>query len=453
MAKKIVTDENWSIDYFNFLSVYCCPSVFAIFKMKKNLSYKQSFEMFLKMINLPLSKKEVEWTARMSVYAHDLAVFRQNVCLLENMMKKSLIDLNSEEFKTNLAEIRKDVLVEGGETLTNYNFIKLIRNTFAHNNELEETPRLTFFEDLKEGAIKFKVEKPDEGIKIVMGPKDMETLCNTLVGNVTTDCIPEGTLAIRTNRLKNAVVGKYFDAKKINRYMQDVKTDEEFFDLQLDEIQEEAITNYLSSGIVVDNEPCLMRKCKGKAQKTPVVNPSLINTIFPRTRNAVSLALQNLINLNSIYREIRENPNVTMDDISEKMYEYAQSKDMTERDFGITANYFLGSSYSLFLETSNALTTVLANRDVVDLEEEYKSVFDEGTLRHIRNAMVHGTYFYDFKGKVHIYDGQKKLKHITSFDGMEILAKTQQLAGARWRETFKVKVQDYNSETDNPVSE
>ena len=98
----------------------------------------------------------------------------------------------------------------------------------------------------------------------------------------------------------------------------------------------------------------------------------------------------------------------------------------------------------MFLEISTALTTVLTNRDIEDLEDSYKAKFEEGVLHHIRNAMVHGTYYYDFDKKIEIYDGQKKLKHIATLDGDKLLGDTQELAHKRWKETFKEKVCDFN---------
>lgn len=443
MAKKIISGENWNIDYFNFLSVYVCPSVFALFKVNRDLSYKQNFELFLKMINLPLSKKEMEWTMLVSLYAHDLAVFRQNVCLVENIMKGSFINLTSYNFKSKLMDIRKKVTIEGGDDLTNYNFIKLIRNTFAHNNELEEKPQLTFFEDPNEGYIKFKIEKPDQNIKIIMGPEDMDELCNAMVENVNSLYIPGSALGVRTKRLKNSLLGGYFDAKKINRYMHDVKSDTEFGDLVIDENQEKAITNYFKAGQIFKNEFYMLQKCKDKTLGISLTNPSLITTVFPRTNNAITIATQNLLQINAIYGEIKKDPNTTLNDIVEKFYAYSASKDLDEQDFGLISSYFLTSKYSKFLETATALTTVLSNRDTDDFEEEFKNFFEPGSFHHVRNAMVHGTYFFDFDNNICIYDGQKKLKFITSFNHLEVLAKTQEIAKKRWKETFKIKIKNF----------
>ena len=38
MAKKVVSDENWNIDYFNFLSVNFCPLVFSLFRKNPDLT-------------------------------------------------------------------------------------------------------------------------------------------------------------------------------------------------------------------------------------------------------------------------------------------------------------------------------------------------------------------------------------------------------------------------------
>lgn len=443
MPKKIISDENWNIDYFNFLSVYCTPSVLALFKVNRDLSYKQNFELFLKMIDLPLDKKDSNWTMWVSLYAHELAVFRQNICLLENIMKGSMIDLTSDKFKSSLTNIRKKVIIEGGEDLTNYNFIKLIRNTFAHNNELEEKPRLTFFEDPKENYIKFKIEKPDENIKVIMGPDDMDALCYAMVENIKFLYSPSISLGIRTKRLKNALIGGYFDPQKINRYMQDVKTDSELSELIIDKNQEQALNNYFSYGRVFDNHFYYIQKCKDKQLGISLTNPALINMIFPRTHNAIHLATQNLLQQNTIYEEIKSNPNITLNDILTKQYKSTETKDLDEQDFELISSYFLTTPYSKFLEASTALTTILSNRDASDFEEDYKDFFDEGTFHHIRNAMVHGTYFFDFKENIHIYDGQKKLKYITTINYMDVLGKTQEIAKKRWRETFLTKLNDY----------
>lgn len=444
MAKKIVSEENWTIDYFNFLSIYCCPTVFSIFKTNKNMTYWQCFDYYLKLINLPLNRKEAKYTLHMLFYAHDLAVFRQNVCLLENMMKNSLIDLSSENFRTRLKEIREKTTISGGEDLTNYNFIKIIRNTFAHNNELEENPQLTFFENLKEGKIQFKIEKPEQGLKIVMSAEDMDSLCHAIVQNSKDYFIPESTLAVRTTRLRNALLGNYFDVEKINRYMQFVKNEDEMVDITLDEHQKQAIINYFNSGRTFNNDHCLVRRCYNKNIGISLSLSAAVNTAFPKQNNALSLATQNLLLINAVYGEVKKNPNVTFSDILAKFRSFANSDDEQAKDFSAMASYLLASPYSVFLETATALTTVLSNRDTQDFEEEYRAVFGDGTFHHVRNAMVHGTYFFDFKDNINIYDGQRKLKFITALDCAEVLAQTQTIARKRWHETFKIKHEENN---------
>lgn len=441
MQKKVISDENWNIDYFNFLSVCCCPSVFLLYKSKKDMSYKECFYQYLKMNDGKINKKDAEQLMWLSLYAHDLAVFRQSVCLLETVMKNSLVDLSSDRFKTYMMNLRENVIVEGGDGLTNYNFIKLIRNTFAHNNELEQKPQLTFFEDEREGYIKFKIEDPLQGIKIVIGPEDMDNLCYAIIENTSSEHIPGSTLAIRTRRLKNSLLGNYFDPQKINRYIQELKG-EELCDLKLDENQERAILNYFKDGYDCGGEYCVKVLGENAPITIDLLNTALVNTIFPRTNNAVSMALKNHISINAIYGQIRKNPNMTYNDILTTFGIMSNSEDEEEKNFGTTASYLLVSPQSVFLEISTALTTILSNRDTEDLEEEYQSDFEDGTLRHIRNALMHGTYFYDFDKSLQIYDGQRKLKFITSLDGVKVLSKTQELALKRWKDTMKFKTEN-----------
>lgn len=442
MAKKTVSNANWNIDYFNFLSVYVCPSVFSLFKTNRNLTYKQCFDLFLKMIHLNLNKKDAEWTMYASLYAHDLAVFRQNVCLIENIMKNSLVDLTSEQFKSRLKHIRNRVTIEGGETLSNYNFIKLIRNAFAHNNELDESPDLTFFDDPNEGFIKFKIEKPDEGIKLIMGTDDMDALCYSLVENTYSPLIPGSSIAVRPKRLRNALIGRYFDAEKINRYMQDINSDGDPQDIILDEHQKSAISNFFAVGRAFDDDFYFMQMVNKKPLGISLTNPALINILFPRTNNALTLATQNYICHYGIYGELQKNPNLTYDNLTTNFFELGEKSESDEKDFALITNYILNSPYSMFMEISTALTTICTGREITDLEDKYKSLFDEKTLRHIRNSMVHGTYFYDFKNNLHIYDGQRKLKYITSIEGMDMLYKIQELAQSRWRDTFFTMIKD-----------
>ena len=84
--------------------------------------------------------------------------------------------------------------------------------------------------------------------------------------------------------------------------------------------------------------------------------------------------------------------------------------------FKVFATYLLNSHYAMFLMVTNGMYTVLSDRNLEDIESEYKEFLGEQNARHVRNALQHGTYFYNHNLGVEIYDGGRKLKHITTLN-------------------------------------
>lgn len=56
------------------------------------------------------------------------------------------------------------------------------------------------------------------------------------------------------------------------------------------------------------------------------------------------------------------------------------------------------------------------NEELHQLFIESKLNVDNDTIRHLRNSFIHGRYFYNYKNGFEIYDGNKELTHITTFD-------------------------------------
>lgn len=51
------------------------------------------------------------------------------------------------------------------------------------------------------------------------------------------------------------------------------------------------------------------------------------------------------------------------------------------------------------------------NEEIYDLTQKAEINFDQDTVRHMRNAFVHGRYFYNYKEGFEFYDGAKDLNH------------------------------------------
>ena len=65
------------------------------------------------------------------------------------------------------------------------------------------------------------------------------------------------------------------------------------------------------------------------------------------------------------------------------------------------------------------------NDELADIFAKAQITYDNDTIRHLRNSFIHGRYYYNYKDGFEIYDGKKNMTHITTF-GMDNVEKLYQ---------------------------
>ena len=392
-------DKNLDNIERNLSAVFCSERMFHEFITQPDLSYYECAKKFFKERDTSLSKKELKEFCYKNLYYQQISLIREILCLVQNAVKRGRVDLTNEAFVAGMAELKERTIVSGDKSMTNYNYIKAVRNVLAHNNELQEMPKITYGSDTSDKDVLITSEEAGAVFKLTIN--DFNELCTLIFKSINkTD-----GLGLYPRRLENAIVGEYFDVEKINRYMNGY-ADGETYDLNLDEYQKQAIINYIKSGVVNGDQVHIPLVTNKKEKYIRLVYPDIIKQVFPATSKPEDLALHKyfLFNANSL---IFQDLDRTKDDVLECV---KSQPEFTQ----VFMSYCLNSNYGIFLSVTNGLYSVLSDRELTDIEKEFVEKLGEENVRHIRNCLQHGTYYYNFDNGMEVYDGGKKLKHITT---------------------------------------
>lgn len=382
-------------------------------------SYYEITREFLKENHIVLSKNETIRYCNTILCLHQLGLMREILCLVQNAVKRGRVDLTSDDFKKGFEGLKAKTIVEGDKSVTNYNYIKALRNVLAHNDELGENA-IKF--DLQGSNGNYVIVKSDEtGLVLKLELADLHKVCELVFKAIN----KSSGLGIYPKRLENAVIGGYFDVDNINRYINSA-TGDEITELVLDEHQKKAFLKYLETGVPQGSELYYLYLRDGKVRKIRHLYPNLVNQVFPKTSQPEDLAFHKCF-LYFINQQLATNLYSTKDDVLKFM-------DDKPEMFKAFFAYMLNSDYAMFLAATNGLYTVLSDRDMDDIEPSYKEALGEENIRHIRNALQHGTYYYNHNLGVEIYDGGKKLKHITTLNLNEAADATFKLVYDRCHE-------------------
>ena len=395
MANEEINNER------SLSSIFCAERLFHAFITQPDLSYYECAEQFLRARDLKLKKEEITDFCYRSLYYQQIAYIREILCLAQNAVKRGRVDLTSESFVSGMEELKARTIVSGDTSVTNYNYIKAVRNALAHNDELQENPGIVYGSEESDKDI--VVTSEETGLVFKLNMNDLNQLCTTIFKNI----IKTDALGIYPRRLENAIVGGYFDVEKINRYITGVE-DRKPVDLVLDDYQKNAITNYTKSGVIRDDQVHIDLATNSKEKHIRLVYPDLVKQIFPANSKPEDLALHKyfMFNANAL---IFEDLNRTKDDI-------IKTFDDKPEFSKVFMAYCLNSNYGIFLSVTNGLYSIMSDRNLEDIESMFTERLGAENVRHVRNCLQHGTYYYNFDNGMEVYDGGKKLKHITTID-------------------------------------
>lgn len=376
--------------------------LFHRFITEPNKSYYEHASDFLRESKVKFNKKDKIKFCHTAICCNQIGLLREILCLVQNGVKRGRVDLDSKEFKDAMAEIKERTIIDGDKSITNYNYIKAIRNVLAHNNELLKDGLMEVdLQGLKGNFIILKSE--ETGITLKLEISDLHKLCEAIFKSIN----KTAGIGIYPRRLENAVMGGYFDTKDINRYINRV-SGENISDIVLDDFQKQALIKYLNSGVKKEDKLFIPYVKNGKVGNIRLLYPELVKQVFPENSHPEDLAFHKCF-LYFINQLIAEDLHKNKDDILDEFKDKPQF-------FEVFSTYMLNSHYAMFLMITNGMYTVLSDRELEDIEESYKNFFGEDNARHVRNALQHGTYYYNQNLGVEIYDGGKKLKHITTLD-------------------------------------
>lgn len=372
------------------------------FVMNPTKSYFALVDDYLKSADVRLSGKEKKEFCYRTIYCHQAALMREILCLVQNAVKRGRVNLESESFTSGIKEIKEKTIVSGDKTITNFNYIKAIRNAFAHNNELESVASVEYQSNNKDKN-KIILNCRELDLKISLTLSDMQKIIELILKSIN----KTESLAVYSIRLENAIKGGYFDPDNINRYITgyDGKS---VVNLSLDDYQKQTIVNYISNSKIKNDKVVIPYYLGEKEQGIRLVYPMLIKQVFPHSSKPEDLAFHKCF-LFFMNNSIAEDLTRTKDDCLEKSKTGIEALDVFN-------TYCFNSNYYNFLSITNGLHSLLSDRELTDIEEELQLALGKENTRHIRNALEHGTYYYNQNNGVEIYDGGKKLKHITTLN-------------------------------------
>jgi len=383
-------------------SVIVAEKLLHQFIMNPTKSYYALAEEFVSGSKSHLTNKEKKDFCYRTIYCSQVALMREILCLVQNAVKRGRVNLTSDVFSSQIKKVKERTIIKGGKELSNFDYIKAIRNAFAHNNELSKDNVIEYFSN---GIDKNKLilDCKDAGICVSLTIKDMQEIVEAIFKSIN----KTEALGVYPVRLENAIKGGYFSTDNINRYITGYDG-KNAVDLTLDDHQKQTINNFVSSGTIKNEQVLIPYFMDGKECGIRLVYPPLIKQIFPHQSKPEDLAFHKcfLFFLN----------NTIAEDLKRTKEECLKKAQTGVEQLDVFSTYCFNSNYYNFLSITNGLHSLLSDREIEDVEEELKVALGKENTRHIRNALEHGTYYYNHNNEVEFYDGGKKLKHIATIN-------------------------------------
>lgn len=313
--------------------------------------------------------------------------FEALVLVAENF-QKSGIDFGNPKIKSLLKELKEN-LPEEYKTLNGSEFLKLLRQSIAHNSDIKQNFKLKAVDTYKVSLGEKKAGSPTEYefstldllkiLEIYDTSRDMTKThgCVNIDENYAT---PNMMLY---GKRKLGSFNNFLTYEDVNG-----KT------IPMDMYQENAFMRFL---------------IKHKHDLNKYKNfEMMIGRFFPAQDNKHNNYEHKCHLLMPILNFFNGNENIKCED----MIKYVKQNEMgaimhfTDPEF-MKSVIYSSIAFNIFsAHTKDELSTIF-NKAQVKCDDE--------TIRHLRNSFVHGRYFYNYKDGFEIYDGTKNMKHITTF--------------------------------------
>jgi len=405
------------------------PRIMYYFLTEK-LTFKQSVIKFLKENKQPINENLLNFVMVNTIAVANILEKRNIFVLFEDCMKSGCLNLTNADFQNKVQSFKDKFIIDGNKNLTSFEFIKLIRNRFAHNNQDEEKSDVDYEINYDGSGLYYIIN--DENCSIRCSNQDVLSLLKVMFEAFEKELNP---LYIYEKRLENALIGNYFYINNIDRYI--LRNDEDNPSLNFDDHQKLALTNFFKMGKTfnlnkTDKQNYCFCSVIGDTLLAQVLCDSkILSNMLPLIKQPEVHAINKNIALSTIIDELYLDYDQTVDDLIIKNINNDELPEeiMMLSNFMLTnKKYYLGS---IFTSSFNHL---LSNIEFSKLEQEIGDLFDKKEMRCIRDALTHGTYFFDFDGGVEIYDGTKKLKHKGRYELARIGQAVQNYAISRLRD-------------------
>ena len=339
-------------------------------------------------------------------------------CYAYEMVKDGGLDQTSNDLKNKLKSIKAKIDIDNKEKTTNaWQLFKIIRESFAHNDDREEISNWSLDESFSV-KIQSKMDKSGNRHNIKMSFRDLYDFKQVCLENIIDleNCVRE--LYVNGNKLKEKFEkNKHLAPEQIRKHIRQFnnETDEQenCGDRQLNALSH-CFDNEFFSGDLV------------KKLSSPF-RPNFIAFIFPYEFNCsnhvhdINLLNKGVYYLNSKYRNLEEW-------FSSMLAEVGNNENMTCEGMTYLLYYFGSGKFEATI-ISNMLFSIFS----FEKFENIKTLFADTDLdiNRIRNSVMHGRYYYNYDKGFDFYDGRSNdnLEYMGTLPISKIISVAQSLMG------------------------
>lgn len=348
------------------------------------------------------------WNIRMIIseisYYFDTFLSVQAFVNFNEILKNNNFDTSIKNDEFNYKKLKSTIDVDGVEkTMNPSKLLKVIRESFAHNDDNEES---NWYSDEQYLVIKSVKDKEGNRHNLKISLSTLLKLITTFLGNAYFDNYNTMTLKMADNKLKRSLSERTLTPAQIGKMFSQGYTKTEGIQ-ELDKFQKQALYNCLTvSDYFIEND------CEH-------LNIELITELFPEKANSYFVGCSCMDA--SLFVKEMETSYTSLSDFMSAI----SNNIITEVSENLKFKYnddFL----QFWFGTPQLIDSILINNLLFymftfESEENLKKCFREDVdIRRVRNSLMHGRHFYNYDMAFEFYDGVKELEHIATITTDEV---------------------------------
>ena len=352
-----------------------------------------------KMISKP-SVVPTDLAVGVQLYQTVTAFTYELLVLITENFKKNGLNFGDPSIRNMMADIKKN-LPEEMRTMNSTEFLKALRDSIVHNSNEIRNFDATDINSFRVNLRKKGVRDPHE---YAFSADDLLVILE-IYDNNRVLTIPHGSIDIADDY--NSLEGLLKAKKKFGSFNSVITfTTQDGVIVPMDSFQENALLRFLIN----------YRKEVNKFKDFPL----FLQRFFPNQDNKLNLYEQKY-HLSMALCTMFDNLFTQTNEDTIKLMKKVDP---------IGAMPFLDTKIMKSILYSSMAFSIFSSRtpeNLLDLATTSEISTDADTLRHIRNSLVHGRYFFNFKNGFEIYDGKdNNLEHYTTltYDVIEAMFKT-----------------------------